>query len=823
MATDAGGMNEEETCRTFVLPALSQSGWTRDQIRPQFRINDGRLTPTPKRHVPGDPLIADYVLEYAPDLPIGVVEAKRYRIDAANGVEQARRYAKKLGLPFAYATNGQKIIEIDFRSATPTIKEVDCFPSPQELWDRFLGDQQADSDLGRQLLTAPYDHSLRNSDNTSKRPRYYQRIAVNRTLAAIAREQKRILLVLATGTGKTMVALQTVAKLHRSQWIPGRKPRVLYLADRTMLVDDPKDKYFIPVFGQDDVAKLGGGEPTRGRKIYFALYQSMERGDEEALFEKYSRDYFDLIIVDECHRGSARDDSQWRRVLEYFSPATQIGLTATPISRKDADTVDYFGEPVYTYSLADGIEDGFLAPYRVRRVRLNVDMEGYQTEPGQRDTRGVEIEEKVYGPKEFERVMVILERTEAVAQYVIDYLRSTAEDGKHGKTIVFCENNDHAARMRDALFNLASAEINAGLRDYVVRITDADGPHGRAHLDDFRKDNTDEPVIAVTSKLLNTGIDLPVVRNIVLFRRIASISEFKQTIGRGTRLCPEIGKGSFDIIDFVEATRLFNDPGFDGPPLRVLRDTADEDGHVVDTMPETPDGQAVDPEIVAEPEGEYEQEDGGSFGASRADGAMTDPDEVDRVRARGRRYVVRGVEIYIWGERHYQLDANGSMNLVTVQQFVHDRVIELDLAPATLRSRWAAAKSRKVLMAALGEWHIDTEKLPSEFGNPDVDPVDLLLNVAWGLPLVSREERLYRFLHEHREFLESFQPEAREVLDEMLLKFAEHGSPQLKPETLGVPPFTELGSVVQLAERFGGALMLHKAIDELGRRLLEAG
>ncbi|WP_420849144.1 EcoAI/FtnUII family type I restriction enzme subunit R [Parafrankia soli] len=815
------GMTEEETCRSFVMPALRQSGWSPEQIRPQFRINDGRLTPTPRRHVHGDPLVADYVLEYVPDMPIGVVEAKRWRVDANDGVEQARRYAAKLGLSFAYATNGRQIVEIDYSSDPPAIREIDRFPSPEELWARYLAGLQADSGIGRELLAAPYDHHLRNPDNTAKRPRYYQRVAVARTLAAIARGQKRILLVLATGTGKTMVALQTVAKLQRSEWVPGRKPRVLYLSDRSLLVDDPKDKYFLPVFGPDDVHKISG-VPVRGRKIYFALYQSLEKGDEEELFRRYEPDYFDLVIVDECHRGSSRDNSQWRRVLEHFSPATQIGLTATPISRKEADTFDYFGEPVYTYSLAEGIEDGFLAPYRVRRVRLNVDMEGYQTQPGQRDKYDNEIPEGVYGPKDFERVMVILERTEAAAQYVIDFLRSTAEDGRHGKTIVFCENNDHAARMRTALFNAASAEVQAR-HDYVVRITDADGPHGRAQLDEFRKDDSDEPVIAVTSKLLNTGIDLPAVRNIVLFRRIASMPEFKQTIGRGTRLCAEIGKGSFDIIDFVEATRLFNDPGFDGPPLRVVRDTADEQGHVLDSVPETPEGDAVDLEAIAESDVDDLPADGATGDMERPGSALVDPDEVDLIRSRAKRYTVDGVHVYKWGERRYQLDTDGrTMRLVTIQQWVHDRVLELDLAPDGLRSKWAVAKSRRTLIDLLRASDIEAEELPSEFGSPDVDPVDLLLNVAWGLPLVSREERLHRFLHEHRDFLEAFQPQARQVLEELLLKFAEHGSPQLKPATLGVRPFTDMGPVPELAKRFGGAQPMHEAIDELSRRLLEA-
>lgn len=820
MASPQAGLSEAETCEQYILPALRAAGWTDEQIRPQYRINNGRLISTPKRHVQDDPLIADYVLEPIPDLLVGALEAKKYDLPAGNGVEQARRYARKLDLPFAYASNGREIIEIDYRTGTMTT--VDAFPSPEELTRRYLADREADTPLGRELLSSSYDHTLRNSDNTVKRPRYYQRNAASRALAAIARGQNRILLVLATGTGKTMVALQLVSKLFKSRWQGDRKPRVLYLSDRTFLVDDPKDQYFEPVFGSDDVHKISG-EAKRGRKIYFALYQALEKGDELELFRQYDPDYFDLVIIDECHRGSARDNSQWRRILEYFSPATQVGLTATPISEKEADTFGYFGEPVYEYTLAEGIEDGYLAPYRVRRVRLNVDMEGYKTEPGQVDLNGIEIPEGLYGPREYERLMVILERTEAAAKYIMDYLRTTAEDGRHGKTIIFCVDNDHAHRMRLALFNLAQEETRQH-QDYVVRITDADGPHGRALLDEFRKDDSDEPVIAVTSKLLNTGIDLPSVRNIVLFRPIGSMPEFKQTIGRGTRLCPEIGKGSFDIIDFVEATRLFNDPRFDGPPLRVIRDDIDQDGIPLGSGGETPEGEPdEDEERVAEPESEYETEEAGTFGSGGAGDRIDDPDEVDKIRARGKKYVVGDVLVYKWGERRYQLQSDGrTMRLVSIQQYVHDQVLELDLEPQSLRSQWAAARSRRALIEALAKRGIDAESLPDDFESLEVDPVDVLLNAAWGLPLVSREERAHRFRQEHRDFLESFRDEARQVLEEMLLMFKEHGSPHLKADSIMVPPFRSMGTPVEIASWFGDGQTMSDAIDELCRRLLEA-
>ncbi|MGW3506847.1 EcoAI/FtnUII family type I restriction enzme subunit R [Streptomyces sp. NPDC000994] len=828
MGINAYDLNEDETCKRFVLPALRAAGWGEKQIRPQYRINDGRLVPTRRRHKRGAALAADYVLEYIPDVPIAVVEAKRYRLSEENGVEQARRYARKLGLSFAYATNGRNIVEIDFAAEKPVIRPVARFPSPDELWARFLCDQGVGgTEAGEELMSAPYDYTLRNTDNTVKRPRYYQRVAITRALAALARDERRILLVLATGTGKTMLALQLVARLSKAPGaFGGRKPRVLYLADRNMLVDDPKDRYFLPVFGEDDVHKIGGGEAKRGRKIYFALYQSLEQGDAEAeLFREYPPDYFDVVIVDECHRGSAGNDSRWRRILEHFAPAVQIGLTATPVRDKKSDTYEYFGNPVYTYSLRDGIEDGFLAPYRVRRVRLNVDVEGYRPEPGEKDVYGREIPDNLYGPKEYERVMVILERTETVAQYLIDYLRKNAEDGRLGKTLVFCENNEHAGRMRTALHNLASAEVSV-LPDFVKRITSADAPHYGESLEEFRKADSSQPVVAVTSKLLSTGIDLPAVRNVVLFRRMASMPEFKQVIGRGTRLCPEIGKESFDIIDFVEATILFEDKNFDGPPLRLLKETADEQGALVDvedaTPPaETPEGEA---DVVAEPEAAYEEQDGGSFesGTDDVDDRVTDQDEIDRIQACGTRYTVRGVDVYKLGERRYQLADDGlTMRLVSVEQWVHNQVLELDLDPAQLRTQWARAKSRAVLTEALREADIDVEELPEELGKPDVDPVDLLVSVAWeGLSVVSRDERLTWFRREHEEFLDSFGERAREVLEAMLEKFAEAGSPQLKVDTLKVPPFDTMGRVVDLTARFGGARQAHEAIDQLAARLL---
>lgn len=813
------GLDEDETCQQFVLPALDAAGWAGDRIRHQYQINDGKLLAGTREHRREDPLWADYALEYDEDLVIAVVEAKRTRKNADEGIEQARRYAQRLDVPFAYATNGDTIFEID--ALTGRIEEVDGYPSPDDLWRRYRGQQGIDSELQVELEKTRFDHQLRNSNNTPKRPRYYQRVAVNRTVRAIAGGDDRLLLTLATGTGKTFVAYLIVAKLREVGWPSGRKPKVLYLADRNVLVDQPKDDYFARVYG-DLVHKITGGEAKTGRQIYFALYQSLENGDEHALFKEFAPDFFDLVIVDECHRGSARENSGWRKILEHYAPATQLGLTATPIRKADADTRAYFTNEVYEYSLKDGIEDGYLAPYRVRKVRLNIDMTGWRPEPGQRDLHGTEIPDRLYTPKDYEKGLNIRERTEEAARYVTEYLGRT---DRMGKTIVFCEDTDHAGRMMRALNNL-NLDKTQQYWNYVCRITSQDGSPGQEQLAAFKRIDTDAPVIAVTSKLLSTGVDMPAVRNIVLFRRINSTPEFKQIIGRGTRLCPDVRKGSFDIIDFTEATVKFNDPDFDGPPIRVVTDQEDDSGAFDETVEqdaETSEGP-VDEE-VAEPGPEYVEQDEGTWGdeqKSEQPREITEPEEVERIRAHGRRLVVNGVEVYVWGEARYELQSDGrSLKLVGYRQFVRDRVLQLDLAPDDLRSRWAEARSRRELQQALSERGVELEELNVELQHPEADPLDLLLHVAWEMPLVTREERAVRLRREHREFLESFGSRAREVLERILEKYAAYGASELEPSALKVAPFDQMGTLSDLAGRFGGTSELGQALDDLGRHLYD--
>ncbi|MGH3873343.1 MAG: EcoAI/FtnUII family type I restriction enzme subunit R [Pseudonocardiaceae bacterium] len=814
----SSAISEQETCRTFVMPGLRAAGWDKRQIREQYRITNGKIIVSSRRHRSSNPLVADYVLEYRDDLPLAVVEAKRTKVDAAAGIEQAKRYAQQLELPVAYATNGHEIWEIEIGGA---IRQRPDFPSPDELWERFCQSEGVESQLEKEMLLAPFDASLRDYNLERKRPRYYQRIAVNRALRAIARGQRRILLTLATGTGKTMVALQLVAKLRKSGWTAGRMLRVLYLADRNILVDQPKDDYFVPAFG-DVVHKISKGRAQRSREVYFALYQSLDRGDEQALFGQYEKDYFDLIIVDECHRGSAGSSSQWRQILEHFDKAVQIGLTATPIRRDDADTFGYFGNPVYEYSLRDGIEDGFLAPYRVRRVRLNIDMTGFRPSEGQRDVAGDVIPDKLYTPRQYERVLAVLDRTQAAARYLTQYLHDT---DRMGKTIVFCENNDHANRMRVALNN-ANLDMVAQYENYACRITDADGDSGKALLDEFSKIDSNEPVIVMTSQLLTTGVDLPSVKNIVIFRRIGSMPLFKQIIGRGTRLCLEAHKGSFDIIDFVEATRLFNDPAFDGPPLRVIDDEVDERGNRVTSQEQAGDDDA-EQVAEAEAEAEYETQDEGPLPDDPARVPVLgteDDDTADQIMAQGKRIYVDGVEVYVWNDVHYQLESDGqTLRLVEYREFVRDRVLSMNLSPTDLRTQWAVARSRTALREELQSRAIESDDLMAKLGHPEADPLDLLINAAWELPLVSRAERALRVQREHQQFLESFGPKARLVLDALLDKFTEHGADELSARALRVPPFTEMGNVIELGGLFGGRDALHEAIDGLGRHLFDVG
>src|SRR5437667_2153851 len=564
-------LSEADTCRKYVVPKLYAAGWNDDQISEQKSFTDGRIVVAGSKAIRKKQKRSDYLLRYRRDFMIAVVEAKPEYKKPGDGLQQAKDYAQILGLKFAYSTNGHGIVEHDFLTGKDS--DIDIFPTPDELWSRLKQSENISDEIKERLL-APYYHL------SGKSPRYYQEIAINRAVQGILQGKRRILLTLATGTGKTVVALQICWKLWNSRWNRAnqhRRPRILYLADRNVLVDDPKDKIFAP-FG-DARHKIEGDAP-KSREMYFATYQALAKDERRpGLYREYARDFFDLIIVDECHRGSARDESNWRDILEYFEPAFQIGMTATPLREDNRDTYRYFGNPLYTYSLRQGIDDGFLAPYRVHRIVTTADAAGWRPTKGELDRYGREIPDAEYGTKDFEKAVALKARTEAIARNLTDFLKKT---DRYAKTIVFCVDQEHAEEMRKAINNLNTDMVKEH-PDYAARVVSDEGKIGRGHLDRFMELETVVPTIVTTSQMLTTGVDVPTCRNIVLTRVINSMTDFKQIIGRGTRVRDDYGKLYFNIVDYTgSATQLFADPDFDGEPALITEEEMDAAGKEVE-------------------------------------------------------------------------------------------------------------------------------------------------------------------------------------------------------------------------------------------------
>jgi type I restriction enzyme R subunit len=788
-------VNEADTCRKLVVPKLQEAGWDDrpHAINEQRTFTDGRIVFVGGRARRGKQKRADYVLRYNPDFPIAVVEAKaRYR-HAADGLQQAKDYAEILGLKFAYATNGAEIVEFDY--TTGIERMLDAFPSPDELWARQRAAEGLNDPLTAERLLTP------SFPDRAKPLRYYQEIAVNRAVQAVLQGRKRILLTLCTGAGKTAVAFQISWKLWSARWNGkgvNRTPKVLFLADRNVLVDDPMAKDFSP-FG-DARHKIAGGIAVKSRDMYFAIYQSIARDENRpGLYREYPRDFFDLIIVDECHRGSARDDSNWREILEWFEPATQIGMTATPRREENVDTYTYFGDPLYEYSLAQGIADGFLAPYRVHRVITDYDAAGWRPSRGELDRYGREVPDNEYQTRDFERVVALRARTRAIARHLADFM---AETDRMAKTIVFCVDQEHALEMRQAL-----AELNADLvrdnPDYVCRVTADEGDIGRGHLSKFQDVETDTPVILTTSQLLTTGVDAPTCKNVVLARTVGSMPEFKQIIGRGTRLRPDYGKLAFNIIDYTgTATRMFADPAFDGEPVREAESVINEDGETI----EEHEAEDVAPEPGDIPEG--------------PEAPLGDPEPEPGPR----KFYVDGGEVSVVRHLVYELDAEGKkLACRQLTDYTGDKVRTLYPNASELRSDWLDPERRAEIVEQLEEKGIDLDTLSEAVGKPEADPFDLLCHLAYNTPLRTRRERADRLLREQDAFLARFGPDARKVLDAVLEKYAEHGSAQFKlPDILEVPPFNEWGNVIEIARRFGGGKELRSAVTELQRLLYTA-
>jgi type I restriction enzyme R subunit len=781
---------EADTCRKYVLPKLLAAGWEKEphSITEQKTFTDGRIVVTGAKAKRRPKKRADYLLRYRRDWMIAVVEAKPDYKTPAQGLQQAKEYAEILGLKFAYATNGRGIVEFDY--LTGLEREIEDFPTPEELWLRYCEGIGLADEIVDKLLT-PFNHL------SGKTPRYYQEIAINRAVQSVLQGKRRILLTMATGTGKTVVAFQICWKLWSSRWNRNgeyRRPRILYLADRNILIDDPKDKIFAP-FG-DARWKIENGEANKSRELYFAIYQALAKDERRpGLYKEYARDYFDFIIVDECHRGSARDESNWREILEYFSPAYQLGLTATPLRDDNRDTYHYFGNPIYQYSLKQGIEDGFLAPYRVHRVVTMSDSTGWRPNQGQTDRYDRLIPDEEYHTKDFERVVSLRARTRAIAAHLTEFLKQTS---RFDKTIVFCVDQEHADEMRRELNNL-NADLVQKSSDYVCRVTSDEGDIGRGFLSRFQELETVTPVILTTSQLLTTGIDAPTCKNVVLARVIGSMTEFKQIIGRGTRVREDYDKLFFNILDYTgSATRLFADPEFDGEPAFIEEIAVDDEGEVVSVQIEEEETQTEEPvgqESIAEDE-----------------------------EWRPRKYYVDTGQDRIVAHLVYDLDADGSqLRVVEYTEFTAEKVRKLCPSSLELRQRWAEPQQRAEIISLLEERGISFDELSAVTKHPEADPFDLLCHLAFNAPLLTRRQRGEKLRREKKDFFDQYGAEARTILDQLIDKYAEHGLEQLKlPDALKVPPFSERGNVVEIASYFGGADKLKQAIDEMQRLLYAA-
>jgi type I restriction enzyme R subunit len=768
-------LNEADTCREYVLPSLDAAGWRKPphSLHEQHAFTDGRILITGNRTARGERKRADYLLRYTRDFPIAVVEAKDESHTAGAGLAQAKEYAEILGLKFAYSTNGRGIVEFDY--TTGRERPLDAFPSPDELWTRLMGSLGLDAPKARQLATPshPAGYTLR----------YYQQIAVNRVLEGLLSGRDRILLTMATGTGKTKVAFEICWRLYEARWNRrglNRKPRILYLADRTILVDDPKSKDFLP-FGNAR-QRVAGVNANLSHNVYFATYQSLaEDKSREGLFRDFPPDFFDLIVVDECHRGSAGETSSWRDILHHFSGAAQLGLTATPRRDVNADSYDYFGEPVYTYSLRQGIDDGFLAPYRVLRVVTDVDATGWRPTVGQRDRDGHVIPDRVYGTADFGRVLSHIPRTRAIARHISDFLRDT---GRFSKTIVFCADQEEAELMRMALVN-ENSDLVREHPDYVCRVTSDEQEIGKGHLSRFQDVESKSPVILTTSQLLSTGVDAPTCRNIVIARTVNSMVEFKQIIGRGTRVREDYNKLYFNILDYTgSATTNFADPEFDGDPADVEVEHMSDDGTVRGRSSEPP--------------------------SETVNGEPYDTPEPRKFRVADDRPVGIAAELQL------DLDRDGRKLAVTsITDQARDAVRAVTASLTDLRRRWAVNAERDAVVAELLEQGVDVAAVAEALGQPGADPLDLLCHLAYSTPVRTRGERAAA-ARRHAKFFNQYSEPARAVLSAILDKYEECGPSEFQlPQIFKIPPLNAFGKPGEIAARFGGPAGLRAAMDQL--------
>ena len=778
---DKKALSERDICTKYILPAIQTAGWDHiNQMREEVSFTDGRIVVQGKIVKRGKTKRADFILYYTPNLPLAIIEAKDNKHGVSDGMQQALNYSEILQIPFTFSSNGDAFSFHDRTGQSdPRERELSLnqFPSPTELWQKYCQWKNLD-DWKADLVSQDYF-----DDGSGKTPRYYQANAINRTMEAIVSGQDRLLLLMATGTGKTYTAFQIIWRL----WKAGYKKRILFLADRNILVDQTKTNDFKP-FG-NAMTKVTRKKIDKAFEIYLSLYQAITGVEEsDKAFKKFSPDFFDLIVIDECHRGSARDDSQWREILDYFSSATHLGLTATPKETKEVSSIDYFGEAIYKYSLKQGIDDGFLAPYRVVRVHLDFDMTGWRPPKGKKDKHGVEVEDRIYNLKDFDNNIVMEKRTELVAKKIAEYLRGT---DPYAKTIVFCHDIDHAERMRIALTN-ELPEFVAENRKYVMRIT-GDEKEGKEELDNFISPEERYPVIATTSRLMSTGVDAKTCKLIVLDRAINSMIEFKQIIGRGTRIAEEYGKTHFTIMDFRNNTDKFADPDFDGDPVQIY--VASDGDVVVPPEPDEEDNPNIDYSDV-----DPEQPDI-SFPTGVGEGQPP------------KKYVVNDVAFAVAVEQVQYMDANGDLITESLRDYTRNKIQEEFSSLDDFLQNWTAAEKKSAVISQLEDQGIFFEAL-SELVGRDYDAFDLVCHVAYGQKPLTRQERANNV--KKRDVFTKYGEQARAVLAALLDKYTKQGLAVIeKMDVLKVDPLDELGTPIEIVNFFGGKDNYLKAIAEL--------
>ena len=807
---DKRALSERDICTKFITPALRQAGWDEMlQIREEVSFTKGRIIVRGKLVSRGKAKRADYILSVKPNIPLALIEAKDNTHSVGDGMQQALDYATTLDIPFVFSSNGAGFVFHDRSGAGGAIETtlaLDAFPSPADLWARYRAWKGLTPDAEQIVLQDYFD------DGSGKAPRYYQVSAVNAAIEAIAKGRDKILLVMATGTGKTYTAFQIIWRL----WKAGRKKRILFLADRNVLIDQTMVNDFRP-FGAA-MAKLSTNAKTIEREdgstidlttaidkkrridtayeVYLGLYQAITGPEErQKLFREFSPGFFDLIVIDECHRGSAAEDSAWREILEYFSSATQIGMTATPKETKYVSNIAYFGDPVYTYSLKQGIGDGFLAPYKVVKVHIDRDVEGYRPEKGQLDREGEEVEDRIYNTKDFDRTLVLDDRTRLTAKKVTDFLKESGD--RFQKTIVFCVDQEHAARMRQALIN-ENADLVAKNHRYVMRITGND-KDGQDQLGNFIDPESPYPVLVTTSRLLSTGVDAQTCRLIVLDREVGSMTEFKQIIGRGTRVHEDTKKFYFTLIDFRGATRNFADPDFDGAPVQIYEPGAGDPIAPPDDVPPTSEDDDPTPPTPGADE-------------TIVDGQPPDL-AVPPDGERRKKIYVDGVGARIVAERIEYLDENGKLVTESLRDYTKKALKKRFASLDDFLKRWQAADRKQAIVEELEAEGLPLDPIAEELGK-DLDPFDLICHIAFDKRPLTRHERAEHV--KKRDMFTKYGPQARAVLDALLAKYSDEGVLNLDDaNVLKIAPFSAMGSVVQLITAFGGRQGFEQAVHEL--------